>query len=52
MSLNKTPKNVHDERMKIIMNVKHLKTMQQVTDFLHSSGAFEHTAATQSERYQ
>ena len=45
-------KNVHDERMKIIMNVKHLQTMQQVADFLHSSGAFDPTAASQSERYQ
>ena len=52
MSLNKTLKNVHDERMKIVMNVKHLKTMQQVADFLHASGAFEPISATQSERYQ
>jgi transposase InsO family protein len=52
MSLNKRLENVHDERMKIIMNVKHLQTMQQVADFLHGSGAFEPTLAAQSERYQ
>ena len=34
------------------MNVKHLQTMQQVADFLHGSGAFDPTAASQSERYQ
>lgn len=34
------------------MNIKHLKTMQQVADFLHGSGAFEPTSATQPERYQ
>jgi transposase InsO family protein len=52
MSLNSRPENVHDERMKIIMNVKHLQTLQQVTDFLHGSGAFEPAPATQGERYQ
>ncbi len=34
------------------MNVKHLQTLQQVADFLHGSGAFEPSSATQSERYQ
>ena len=34
------------------MNVKHLQTMQQVADFLHGSGAFDPTTASQSERYQ
>ncbi len=38
--------------MKIIMNVKHLQILQQVTDFLHGSGAFEPAPATQRERYQ
>jgi transposase InsO family protein len=52
MSLNRRPENVHDERMKIIMNVKHLQTMQQVTDFLHGSSAFEPAPAPQAERYQ
>jgi transposase InsO family protein len=52
MSLNKTRENVHDERMKIIMNVKHLQTMQQIADFLHGSGAFEPASATKTERYQ
>jgi len=52
MSLNKKLENVHDERMKIIMNVKHLQTLQQVTDFLHGSGAFEPASATKVERYQ
>ena len=33
------------------MNVKHLQTMQQIADFLHGSGAFEPTPASQSERY-
>jgi transposase InsO family protein len=52
MSLNNRPENVHDERMKIIMNVKRLQTLQQVTDFLHGSGAFEPASATKVERYQ
>jgi transposase InsO family protein len=52
MSLNDRPENVHDERMKIIMNVKHLQTLQQVTDFLHGSGAFDPAPASKSERYQ
>jgi transposase InsO family protein len=52
MSLNNRPENVHDERMKIIMNVKHLQTLQQVTDFLHGSGALEPVSATKGERYQ
>jgi transposase InsO family protein len=52
MSLNNRPENVHDERMKIIMNAKHLQTLQQVTDFLHGSGAFEPASTTQRERYQ
>jgi transposase InsO family protein len=52
MSLNNRPENVHDEGMKIIMNVKHLQTLQQVTDFLHGSGAFEPAPATKGERYQ
>ncbi len=34
------------------MNVKHLQTMQQVTDFLHGSSAFEPAPAPQAERYQ
>ena len=34
------------------MNVKHLQTLQQVTDFLHGSGAFESAPATQGERYR
>jgi transposase InsO family protein len=38
--------------MKIIMNAKHLQTMQQVTDFLHGSSAFEPAPANQSERYK
>jgi len=52
MSLNNRPENVHDERMKIIMNVKHLQTLQHVIDFLHGSSAFEPASATQTERYQ
>jgi transposase InsO family protein len=52
MSLNNRPENVHDERMKIIMNVKRLQTLQQITDFLHGSCAFEPAPATQTERYQ
>jgi len=52
MSLNNRPENVHDERMKIIMNVKHLQTLQQVIDFLHGSNAFEPAPARQAERYQ
>jgi transposase InsO family protein len=52
MSLNNRLENVHDERMKIIMNVKHLQTLQQVIDFLHGSSAFEPAPATQTERYQ
>jgi len=52
MSLNNRPENVHDERMKIIMNVKRLQTLQQVTDFLHGCGAFEPAPATKAERYQ
>ena len=38
--------------MKIIMNVKHLQTLQQVIDFLHGSNAFEPAPARQAERYQ
>ena len=34
------------------MNIKHLQTLQQVTDFLHGSGTFEPTPASQKERYQ
>jgi transposase InsO family protein len=52
MSLNNRPENVHDERMEIIMNIKRLHTLQQVTDFLHGSGAFEPAYATQIVRYQ
>ena len=38
--------------MKVIMNVKHPKTVQQVADFLHGSGALEPFAASQAERYR
>lgn len=34
------------------MNVNHLKTLQQVTDFLHGSSSFEPAPATKTERYQ
>jgi len=34
------------------MNVKHLQTLQQVADFLHSSSAFEPVSASKAERYQ
>lgn len=34
------------------MNVKRLQTLQQITDFLHGSCAFEPAPATQTERYQ
>ena len=52
MSLNNRQKNVHDERMKIIMNIKRLQTLHQIADFLHGSGAFEPAPATKTERYQ
>jgi transposase InsO family protein len=52
MSLNNRPENVHDERMKIVMNVKRLQTLQQINDFLHVSGAFEPAPASKIERYQ
>lgn len=35
MSLNSRWKNIHDEGMKIIMNVTRPQTLQLVTDFLH-----------------
>lgn len=38
--------------MKVIMNVKHLQTLQQVADFLHGSSALEPFSATKVERYQ
>lgn len=38
--------------MKLIMNIKHLRTLQQVEDFLHGSAAFEPIRASQAERYQ
>jgi len=38
--------------MKVIMNVKHLQTLQQVADFLHGSSAIEPLSATKAERYQ
>lgn len=34
------------------MNINRLKTLQQVTDFLHGSGTFEPAPASKSERYQ
>lgn len=34
------------------MNVKHLRTLQQVEDFLHGSAAFQPIPASQAERYQ
>jgi len=52
MSLNNRKKNVHDGRMKIIMNIKRLQTLQQITDFLHGSSSFEPAPATKTERYQ
>ena len=34
------------------MNVKHLQTLQQVSDFLHGSNAFEPALTSKTERYQ
>lgn len=34
------------------MNVKHLQTLQQVSDFLHGSGAFEPATTSKTDRYQ
>lgn len=34
------------------MNVNHLRTLQQVEDFLHGSGAFEPVPASQAEHYR
>jgi len=34
------------------MNVKHLQTLQQVTDFLHGSASFEPVPAAKAERYK
>lgn len=38
--------------MKLIMNIKHLRSLQQVADFVHGSSAMEPLAASQAERYQ
>jgi hypothetical protein len=38
--------------MKIIMNIKHLRPLQQVADFIHGSSTMGPMAATQAERYE
>ena len=38
--------------MKLIVNVKRLQTLQQVTDFLNASRSFDSAPASQAERYQ
>jgi len=52
MSLRQAAGIVHDGRMKVIMNIKHLNTLQQVADCLQGSGPVELPATSKAERYR
>jgi hypothetical protein len=38
--------------MKLIMNIKHLSSLQQIADFVRGSRALEPVTLSQAERYQ
>jgi transposase InsO family protein len=52
MSLKPPPLFVHDGGMNIIMNIKQIKTLNQVEDFLISVGSAEITASSKDQAYQ
>jgi len=52
MSLNSRDSFVHDGRMNVIMNIKQIRTLKQVEDFLLSLGTAEIAPASKDEAYQ